>query len=249
MPYRSDQQASKARREELERELADVRARSTELAYLHWRSKEIEKELGDLAKRESAFEQKKRLPMLANAKIASPCSADWNAMQGDDQVRYCGKCEKSVYNLSEMTADEAEALIVEREGKMCVRFYARTDGTVLTKDCAVGARRKWATRAGAAAVLFGGGAAALSAFAPKQVCPTMGTMEALPDITQPAVMGSIAPPPSPPPPDTATPEIPPPEHQVMGAMAPIRPPTASPNHQPPVMGRMAFIAPPKLKKK
>ncbi|MEO8798568.1 MAG: hypothetical protein ABI551_11845 [Polyangiaceae bacterium] len=227
MPYRSDEQASKARRAELERELADVKARSTEVAYLHWRSKEIEKELGDLAKRESAFEQKKRLPMLANAKIASPCSADWNAMQGDEQVRYCGKCEKSVYNLSEMTAEAAEALIVEREGKMCVRFYTRTDGTVLTKDCGVGVRRKWATRAGAAAVLFGGGAAALSAFAPKVACHTMGAMAELPHTTQPAVMGSFAPPPIPPPPDTATP-------------ATAKPTAATPNHQPAMMGRIAL---------
>jgi hypothetical protein len=61
-------------------------------------------------------------------------------MSGDDQSRFCGRCAQFVYNLSEMTREEAEALIMETEGKMCVRFYRRADGTMLTKDCAVGAR-------------------------------------------------------------------------------------------------------------
>lgn len=30
-------------------------------------------------------------------KVASPCSADWNSMKGDDAVRHCGSCKKSVY--------------------------------------------------------------------------------------------------------------------------------------------------------
>lgn len=246
MPYRSDEQATKARRTELERELADVNARSTEYAYLQWRAREIEKELSELTKRETAFAQKKRLPMLANAKIASPCNADWNDMHGDAQVRHCTKCDKNVYNLSEMTADDAEALIVEREGQLCARFYTRADGTVLTKDCGVGVRRKWATRAGAAAVLFGGGAAALSAFGSKAPCHTMGAVAASSSDTtqQPAVMGTIAPPSSPPP-GSATPVTP----VTPVTKKPATPATAIPNRPPVIMGRMAPVLPPKGKTK
>ncbi|HEX7665790.1 MAG TPA: hypothetical protein VF407_14790 [Polyangiaceae bacterium] len=225
MPYRSDDEASKVRREALERELAEVKARSTEYAYLQWRAKEIEKELEELTKRESAFAQKKRLPMLANAKIASPCNADWNDMRGDTQVRFCGKCEKNVYNLSEMTEDEAEALILEKEGKLCARFYTRADGTVMTKDCSVGVRRKWATRAGAAAVLLGGGAAALAAFAPKTQCHTMGDLAV--NTSEPAVMGSIAAPEAPPP-TSVTPKQP-----EMG--------TVTPHHPPAMMGKVSAV--------
>jgi hypothetical protein len=61
-------------------------------------------------------------------------------MHGDDQVRFCGQCSKYVYNLSAMTGQEAESLILQREGTMCVRFYRRADGTVLTADCPVGWR-------------------------------------------------------------------------------------------------------------
>lgn len=61
-------------------------------------------------------------------------------MTGDEKARFCGSCRKNVYNLSEMTRAEAEALILEKEGRLCVRFYQRSDGTVLTKDCPKGIR-------------------------------------------------------------------------------------------------------------
>lgn len=75
---------------------------------------------------------------LDHIKIASPCSADWNEMRGDDRKRFCSLCELNVYNLSEMTKREAEDLVFQMEGKMCVKFYKRADGTVITKDCPVG---------------------------------------------------------------------------------------------------------------
>jgi hypothetical protein len=82
--------------------------------------------------------------LLANIKIASPCSARWSQMAGDDRARFCAQCQKHVYNLSNLTADEAAALIREREGKLCARFYQRADGMVLTSDCPIGAGQVWA---------------------------------------------------------------------------------------------------------
>ena len=75
---------------------------------------------------------------LNNINIASPCSANWNEMYGDDRKRFCGDCKLNVYNLSGMTRDEAEALIINAEGRLCVRFYKRSDGSVITQDCPVG---------------------------------------------------------------------------------------------------------------
>lgn len=80
------------------------------------------------------------LPLLAQIDVASPCSADWNAMRGDERVRYCGDCRLNVYNLSAMNREEAEELIRSREGRLCVRYYRRSDGTVLTRDCPIGIR-------------------------------------------------------------------------------------------------------------
>src|SRR5215469_13788158 len=78
--------------------------------------------------------------MLERVRIASPCTANWEQMIGDDCVRFCSQCNLNVYNLSAMTRRDAEDLIASREGRLCARLYRRTDGTVLTRDCPVGLR-------------------------------------------------------------------------------------------------------------
>ncbi len=100
-----------------------------------------------------------KLPVLDNIRVATPCTADWAKMSGDERVRACGDCKKNVYNLTEMTRDEAQALIIEKEGKLCVRYFQRKDGTILLKDCVIGVKRSRRRRiiaAGAAALLAGG---------------------------------------------------------------------------------------------
>ncbi|MEZ0324442.1 MAG: hypothetical protein ACAH95_00925 [Fimbriimonas sp.] len=75
---------------------------------------------------------------LHNLKIASPCPASWSEMRGDERSRFCGECKLNVYNLSDMTTAEAEELIRTREGRLCVRYFQRADGKVLTRDCPKG---------------------------------------------------------------------------------------------------------------
>jgi hypothetical protein len=75
---------------------------------------------------------------LDNIRIASPCSADWDQMYGNHRRRFCADCKLNVYNLSEMTRKEAENFLMSSEGRVCVRFYQRRDGTVLTNNCPVG---------------------------------------------------------------------------------------------------------------
>ena len=77
---------------------------------------------------------------LEDLRIASPCRADWDKMQGDDRVRFCQTCAKNVYNLSSMSRTEAEELIRAQEGKLCIRYYQRADGTILTDNCPVGVK-------------------------------------------------------------------------------------------------------------
>ncbi len=83
---------------------------------------------------------------LSMVKIASPCAASWDAMSGTDQARFCGQCAQYVYNFSDMTADEIAALIKEKEGKLCVRYFLRSDGTVMTANCPVRSRNIAALR-------------------------------------------------------------------------------------------------------
>ena len=168
MPYRDDLAALRAREEALAREVATKKD-----------------ELDEIRKTIDGLKPRFRL------RVASPCPADWNAMQGDDRMRFCGQCEKNVYNISAMTHAEAEDLIREKEGKLCVRFFQRTDGTVLTADCPVGRRRKRNRR-----ILMAAGGAGLALSAAGFLGFTrMGrphyTVGAL--VEPPAVMGDPAP--------------------------------------------------------
>ena len=99
--------------------------------------------------------------------VASPCSASWDEMAGDDRARFCGQCRLNVYNLSEMTRAEATAFVQNREGRTCIRFYRRTDGTVITRDCPVGLRalRRRVARMAAAVVALCGAIMASTVFA------------------------------------------------------------------------------------
>jgi len=88
---------------------------------------------------------------LAALRIASPCHQRWADMSGDDRVRVCNGCDRPVFNLSELTREEAEAVLATRGITPCVRFYRRADGTVMTADCPTGARRRLSVAAGALA--------------------------------------------------------------------------------------------------
>lgn len=78
--------------------------------------------------------------MKHTIRIASPCSADWDRMEGDEHVRYCRECKLDVYNFSEMSEVEIERIVVHREGRLCARFYQRLDGTMMTQNCPLGLR-------------------------------------------------------------------------------------------------------------
>jgi hypothetical protein len=80
------------------------------------------------------------VPLLQNVRVASPCNASWEDMDAIDgeRVKFCGGCKKNVYNLSAMSQEEAEGLLRKHEGHLCIRYYERRDGTILTADCPVG---------------------------------------------------------------------------------------------------------------
>jgi hypothetical protein len=142
MSYRNDVDALAARHAALEAEVA-----------------EIAKQRDDARRLLEDARQRAKLPVLDNLRVASPCSEKWADMAGDERVRACEKCNQNVYNLSSLTRAEAESLIAERNGRMCVRYFQRADGTILLADCTVGKRNKRYRRAiavGVAASLAGG---------------------------------------------------------------------------------------------
>ena len=143
--------------------------------------------------------------------IASPCTASWAAMQGDERVRHCGDCNKNVFNLSAMPEAEAAALMAgNADGELCVRFYQRADGTVMTSDCSTSARaytrrtlRKLPGMAGAAVLAMS--AAGAAADEPMQVVTVTGQRhDAAPTMMMGAPVATMitieqAPTPAPPP--------------------------------------------------
>ena len=47
--------------------------------------------------------------VLDGMRVASPCSAAWDEMEGDERSRFCRHCAKRVFNLSAMTREQAVA--------------------------------------------------------------------------------------------------------------------------------------------
>jgi hypothetical protein len=107
--------------------------------------------------RERRAEARRRLPVIASARIASPCPESFEAMIGEGAIRSCARCDQQVFDVARMTLAQAEALIATR-GNACVRLTRRADGAMMFADCEVGARGVRARRVGgviAAAVIAG----------------------------------------------------------------------------------------------
>jgi hypothetical protein len=192
MSYRNDVEALEMKLAQLVGERAEIARERARLEDSLRRAPTLDAEL-DRVRRELHARAPRQLPVLEDIRIASPCHARWDEMSGDEQARFCGGCKKNVYNLSAMTREAAEALVRAREGDLCVRFYRRADGTVLTADCSVGVRRRrvhLVAAAGAVAALAAGAVAAAFAQqgAPARVDHVVqGGVSAMPTDTLPTV--------------------------------------------------------------
>jgi hypothetical protein len=142
--------------------------------------------------------------------IASPCRARWSAMAGDDKKRFCGECKKHVHNLSAMSRAEVDALLGASGADghpPCVRFFQRSDGTVLTGDCPVGVRLAAAARRRVSAIVTAGLALLLNGFGAGKARGMGALMGAPPPQPQQQeeLQGKIAPPQPTPPAPTPVP--------------------------------------------
>ena len=75
--------------------------------------------------------------------VSKPCPAEWDAMAGDARTRFCEHCQKHVHNLSAMPLAEAERLVCESAGNLCVRFEREASGKVITLDYRPAPPRRW----------------------------------------------------------------------------------------------------------
>lgn len=146
-------------------------------------------------------EDRRKLPVLPNIRIAAPCPASWDAMTGDRRVRACTHCNQNVFNLSAMSRADAEELLREKQGNLCAQYYQRGDGTILLADCEVGVGRRRTQRrfaAGAALMLAGSAAIAMRPTPPR---PTAAAVR-VPMVESFYPAGTVAHEDAPPPDDT-----------------------------------------------
>ena len=183
---------------------------------------------------------------LDDIQVASPCPAEWGDMVGSDTVRFCASCQKNVYNLSGMKRDEAVDLLRATEGRLCVRFFRRADGTVLTEDCPVGIaavlRRAKRMTLGAAALSLGAVAAVLAMLGgtlTKKTCQRIDdartTIEGVIE-GHPQEMPLMGAPPPMPPPDMG---------QAVAVPEPVREIKGEATRPQPMMGKVSMPTPPR----
>ncbi len=131
---------------------------------------------------------------LEQVRVGNPCPKQWEELRGDAQVRFCDECELRVFNLSEMTRDEAQSLLDAHPDRLCVCYRPNTTGGVTPLDYqTVKPRRpmRWWYALGAFGAIAATAVEAIFFFGrPK------------PAVVTPMIMGDIAPvqinPPTPP---------------------------------------------------
>jgi len=96
-----DRSALESRRDELRREVDEMAARPRRCAPPR-RNGRPPSASSPRSKRASPTSTR-GASRLDDLRVASPCPASWDAMVGDDRVRFCGQCQKSVYDIKALT--------------------------------------------------------------------------------------------------------------------------------------------------
>jgi hypothetical protein len=99
---------------------------------------------------------------LAQVRVASPCPASWDEMTGDDAARFCEHCQKHVHNLSALREDEAQRLICESAGSLCIAYVPDEQGAPTTLAYAPQRRPRYGWRLVAMIAALGGAASAFA---------------------------------------------------------------------------------------
>jgi hypothetical protein len=102
-----------------------------------------------------------RIP-LSQVRVAEPCPMAWNEMAGNDRARFCSHCNKHVHNLSALHEDEAQRLICESAGSLCIAYVPDTQGAPTTLAYAPQKRPRYRWRLVAMVAALGGAASAFA---------------------------------------------------------------------------------------
>jgi len=90
--------------------------------------------------------------LVDSIEVKTPCSEDWNEMQGNSKVRFCSHCSFEVNNISELSRKQAMRLVRDSGGRICVRYIKNP---VTSKPVFAGKFYQITRRAGLAAGVLG----------------------------------------------------------------------------------------------
>jgi hypothetical protein len=158
-------------------------------------------------------------------RIKEPCHESWDAMTGDAKTRFCAGCQRHVHNLSAMPREEADRLVCESAGRLCVRYEQGADGAPVTLGYQKQGRIRGGWKAWTAVGAIG---ACLAGAAQAMIRPKPVPVPAVaPPVLGQMLMGEIAVPTPVPPPLTTRPML-------MGAICPVDSELSSVTARPPL---------------
>jgi hypothetical protein len=74
------------------------------------------------------------LSQLTGAPLEKPCDVPWDAMRGGERFRVCAECDREVWNLSAMTAREAEIRLLNASGSPCINYRVDEAGRLISRE-------------------------------------------------------------------------------------------------------------------
>jgi hypothetical protein len=69
---------------------------------------------------------------VSRFQITSPCTQDWDSMVGNDQIRFCTHCQRSVHDFSTMNRKQIKRLVAKSKGQLCVRYSTVNPRPIIT---------------------------------------------------------------------------------------------------------------------
>ncbi|MBL8859222.1 MAG: hypothetical protein JNL28_11995 [Planctomycetes bacterium] len=70
----------------------------------------------------------------ARLQIKTPCPMSWDELVGGDKQRFCSACSLHVHNASELSRDEAHALVTQADARVCMKVEYDASGAPLFRD-------------------------------------------------------------------------------------------------------------------
>ena len=95
---------------------------------------------------------------LNRVRVTGPCDRSWDSLtpiDGNERARFCGECQRNVYDLAAMNGAEARDLLRTARGRLCMQVSRRSDGRVITRDPPVPVVSRWRRWWAAAVAVLG----------------------------------------------------------------------------------------------